>query len=104
MTLTREKFRNAVASSLANVIAGRPSGLTWNVNTVQLFTPTSAKGYSRLKPDSTDRNDKTKQKWTDPFWEWMKYRGYFRVACPYFQGQKGEHVRLLCPVPKDISV
>jgi len=104
--LTRDpaKFREELAASLSAISSGKPSGLNWSVSTVQLFAPTAAKGYSRLKPDSTDRNDKTKEQWADPFWEWMKYRGYFRVACPYFQGQKGEHVRLLCPVPSDISV
>jgi hypothetical protein len=98
------KFHKELVESLNAISVGGPSGLKWAVSTVQLFTPTAAKGYSRLKPDSTDRNDKTKEQWADPFWEWMKYRGYFRVACPYFQGQKAEHVRLLCPVPHDISV
>ena len=97
-------FRKEVAASLEALVQGKESGLDWEVSTVQLFTPTSAKGYSRLKPDSTDRNDKTKEQWADPFIEWLKYRGYFRVACPYFQGQKGEHVRLLCPIPHDIGV
>jgi hypothetical protein len=97
-------FHKEIAASLEALVQGKESGLDWEVSTVQLFTPTSAKGYSRLKPDSTDRNDKTKEQWADPFIEWLKYRGYFRVACPYFQGQKGEHVRLLCPIPHDIGV
>ena len=97
-------FHKEVAASLEALVQGKDSGLDWEVSTVQLFTPTSAKGYSRLKPDSTGRNDKTKEQWADPFIEWLKYRGYFRVACPYFQGQKGEHVRLLSPVPNDIGV
>jgi len=99
-----EEFRAGLLAALSAISSGRPSGLKWQVSTVQLFAPTAAKGYSRLKPDSTDRNDKTKEQWADPFWEWMKYRGYFRVACPYFQGQKAEHVRMLCPVPHDISI
>jgi hypothetical protein len=104
LTQKPEGFRAELLASLSAITSGRPSGLKWEVNTVQLFAPTAAKGYSRLKPDSTDRNDKTKEQWADPFWEWMKYRGYFRVACPYFQGQQREHVRLLCPVPCEISI
>jgi hypothetical protein len=98
-----EQFHKEMLSSLEAFSNQRPSDLGWKVSTVQLFTPTSAKGYSRLKPDSTDRNDKTKEQWADPFVEWLKYRGYFRVACPFFQGPKAEHVRLLCPIPHDIS-
>lgn len=96
-------FREEIASALLAVAQQRPSDLSWSVSAVQLFTPVAAKGYSRLKPDRTDRNDKTKEQWTDPFFEWLKYRGYFQVACPFFQGPKAEHIRLLCPVPGDIS-
>lgn len=70
---------------------------------VQLFTPLGAKGYARLKPDSTDRNEKTKDSWAEPFLEWLRFQGYFSVACPYTTGNKGENVRLLCPVPENIS-
>jgi hypothetical protein len=97
-------FRKEIVGSLEGLFAGKPSGLNWDMGTVQLFTPTFAKGYSRLKPDSTDRSDKTKEQWADPFLEWLKYRGYFRAACPYFQGQKGEDVRVLCPVPHNIGI
>ncbi len=97
------QFLEEVGSALAALSQRRSSQLNWRVTTVQLFTPVAAKGYSRLKPDSTDRNDKTKEQWADPFVEWLKYRGYFRIACPFFQGSKAEHVRLLCPVPRDIS-
>ena len=98
-----EQFHKEMVSSLEAFSNQRPSDLDWEVSTVQLFTPIAAKGYSRLKPDSTDRNDKTKEQWADPFMEWLKYRGYFRVACPFFQGPKAEHIRLLCPIPHDIS-
>lgn len=97
----------ATTSILRGVVAlqrGEARQLKWGLTSVQLFTPIFAKGYARLKPDGAGRNDKTKEQWVDPFLEWMKYRGYFRVACPYFQGSKGEHVRLFCPVPADISV
>jgi hypothetical protein len=90
-----------MAQAFAALRDGAASGLDWKATTVQLFTPTAAKGYSRLKPDSTDRNDKTKDRWADPLTEWLRYRGYFRVACPFF---RGSDVRLLCPVPGDISI
>jgi len=95
-----DRWPDEMARSLTALRDGEPSGLDWDATTVQLFTPTAAKGYSRLKPDSTDRNDKTKDRWADPLVEWLRYRGYFRVACPFFRGLD---IRLLCPVPRDIS-
>jgi len=103
--LKRSTFRDDVTAGLARLADDEDAAdVEWKVSTVQVFTPTAAKGYSRLKPDGTDRNDKTKEQWADPFVEWLRYRGYFRVACPFFQGAKAEHVRLLCPVPADISI
>ena len=101
--LDPNRWQSAMATAVERLARGDAHEPDWKVSTVQLFTPTAAKGYSRLKPDSTDRNDKTKDKWADPFLDWLKYRGYFRVACPFFQGPRGEHIRLLCPVPHDIS-
>lgn len=97
-------FQAKLTAALHALADNKPSGLDWRATSVQLFTPIAAKGYSRLKPDSTDRNDKTKDQWTDPFIEWLRYQGYFAVACPFFQGPKSEHVRLLCPIPHDISI
>jgi hypothetical protein len=98
------EFSHVISAALESIASFEPSGLDWPANSVQLFSPNSAKGYSRLKPDSIGRNDKTKEDWTDPFLEWMRYRGYFAVACPFFDGPKAENVRLLCPVPANISV
>jgi hypothetical protein len=97
------EFSGAVSGALGALAAFQPSGLDWPVSSVQLFSPNSAKGYSRLKPDSIGRNDKTKEGWVDPFVEWLRYRGYFAVACPLFEGPKAENVRLLCPIPADVS-
>ncbi|MBI3458593.1 MAG: hypothetical protein HY002_22700 [Candidatus Rokubacteria bacterium] len=96
-----DRWRGEMTRALTALGDGEPSGLDWKATTVQLFTPTAAKGYCRLKPDSTDRNDKTKDRWADPLVEWLRYRGYFRVACPFF---RDSDVRLLCPVPRDISM
>jgi hypothetical protein len=96
-----DRWRGEIAQSLSAFRNGEPSGLEWKATTVQLFTPVAAKGYCRLKPDSTDRNDKSKDRWADPLVEWLRYRGYFRVACPFF---RDSDVRLLCPVPRDISM
>jgi len=96
------EFSQAVSTALDSIESFEPSGLDWPASSVQLFSPNSAKGYSRLKPDSTGRNDKTKEDWTDPFIEWLRYRGYFAIACPFFDGSK--NVRLLCPVPANISI
>jgi hypothetical protein len=98
------EFTRVVTEALRSLSVFEPSRVDWAATSVQLFTPNAAKGYSRLKPDSTDRNDKTKEQWTDPFIEWLRYRGYFIAACPFFQGQKAENVRLLCPIPRDIEI
>ncbi len=102
--MTQDKFTDQLMSSLSSIAAGQRCEVDWQTSLVQLFTPLGAKGYSRLKPDSTSRNDKTKEQWADSFAEWLRYRGYFRVACPFFQGQKAENIRLLCPIPGDISL
>ncbi|MEK7280850.1 MAG: hypothetical protein AAB037_00665, partial [Chloroflexota bacterium] len=99
-----KEFRQNIALALKSLSGQGSHILKWEVSLVQLFTPLAAKGYSRLKPDSTGRNDKTKEQWADPFSEWLKYRGYFRVACPFFQGSKAEDVRVLCPIPGHISI
>jgi len=99
-----EDLRLQLVEALANFQAGKPSGLGWDVSSVQLFNPNAAKGYGALKPRGTDRNDRTKEQWTDSLVEWLRYRGYFACACPFFTGSKGEHIRVLCPVPADISL
>jgi hypothetical protein len=101
--LKPEEFSRAVAGGLEALAGSRRSNVDWPASAVQLFTPNAAKGYSRLKPDSTGRNDKTKEEWVDPFVEWLRYRGYFVVGCPFFQAQNAD-VRLLCPIPRDVSI
>src|SRR5579875_1149958 len=96
--------RAAIAQGLSALQHGQRSGLAWGVSSVQLFSPNAAKGYARLKPDSTDRNDKTKEAWVDPFVEWLRYRGYFLATCPFFTGSKSEGIRILTPQPADIAV
>lgn len=66
---------------------------------VQLFNPQAAKGYALLKPTGTDRNDKTKEKWAEPFLESLRYRGFFAGSAGWFLGSKGEHIRVYCPIP-----
>jgi hypothetical protein len=102
--LSPEQARALIARGLEALRAGRPSAVTWKLSSVQLFAPNAAKGYARLKPDSTDRNDKTKEAWVDPFAEWLRYRGYFLATCPFFTGSKGEGIRILTPQPADITV
>lgn len=71
---------------------------------VQLFNPHAAKGYSLLKPNGTDRNDKSKDKWALPFIEWLRYRGYFHGGAAWIWGSpKPKQIRVLCPIPGDIS-
>jgi hypothetical protein len=67
---------------------------------VQLFNPHAARGYSLLKPAGTDRTDKSKDAWTEPFLEWLRYRGYFQACAGWFLDKD---IRLLTAVPGDIS-
>src|SRR5262249_55222776 len=55
---------------------GRPD-FVFTSPLVQLFNPHAARGYARLKPDGTNRGDKTKDRWAEPFLEWLRFRGYF---------------------------
>lgn len=96
--------RQVIAEALRQLATGERVSVPWKADAVQLFNPLAAKGYARLKPDGTNRNDKTKEQWTDPFIEWLRYRGYFQVACPFFLGSKGEHIRVYTPIPADTSL
>jgi hypothetical protein len=96
-------WREQLHAALRALNSDTRAEVPWDTSLVQLFSPYAAKGYARLKPDSTGRGDKTKDAWSDPFIEWLRIRGYFAAACPFFVGSKGEHVRLLCPVPKNIE-
>jgi hypothetical protein len=66
---------------------------------VQLFNPHSAKGYALLKPSGTKRSDKTKNRWAEPFHEWLRFRGYFEGCAGWFASRD---LRLFCPIPGDI--
>lgn len=67
---------------------------------VQLFHPHAAKGYAMLKPAGTHRRDKTKDRWAEPFSDWLRFRGYFEGASGWFTD--GD-LRLYCPIPSDID-
>jgi hypothetical protein len=66
---------------------------------VQLFNPQAAKGYALLKPSGTNREDKTKNRWAEPFLEWLRFRGYFEGSAGWFAA--GD-LRLICPIPADV--
>ncbi len=66
---------------------------------VQLFNPQAAKGYALLKPNGTSRRDKTKDRWAEPFLEWLRFRGYFEGSTGWFAS--GD-IRLLSPIPADV--
>ncbi len=97
-------FKKEVSGALYNLSNGKPSGLKWPKSSVMLFTPNLAKGYARLRPDSTARDGSAGKRWADPFVDWLKFRGYFRIACPFFVGNKAEHVRMIVPIPGDVTV
>jgi hypothetical protein len=101
--LGETKWAETQTGAIAALAEGRRADSKLEVGMVQVFNPHSAKGYARLKPDSTGRGDKTKDAWAEPFLEYLRYRGLFESSSVFFLGQKGEHVRLIAPEPRDIS-
>jgi hypothetical protein len=87
------------AESIWNGLEGRHK-FVFRSPLVQLFNPHSAKGYALLKPTSTNRSDRTKDRWAEPFLEWLRFRGYFEGCAGWFTG--GD-LRLYCPIPGDIG-
>jgi len=94
-------FRAALKAGFSSIRTKSNSGLKWNITQSMLFSPTSAKGYRELKPAGTKRKNFKIDEWADPFVEWLKYRGYFRVAIPRLLGKD---VRLLVPIPCQLSL
>jgi hypothetical protein len=90
--------RDVWAKNVWEALHGRP-GFTFSSPLVQLFHPHSGKGYALLKPTGTDRSDKTKDRWAEPFLEWLRFRGYFEGSAGWFTA--GD-LRLFCPIPADI--
>ena len=99
-----EEWKRILTEALLAMREGRVPAIDLEASLVQLFDPHAAKGYARLKPDSTGRGDKTKDAWGASFLEWLRFRGYFQAACTYGVGPKREHVRVLYPIPRNISL
>lgn len=89
--------QQAALESLVKRIASK---LDFEPELVQLFNPQAAKGYARLKPDTTSRNDSTKDVWRQPLLEWFRFRGYFQGTIPVMMD---DDVRILSPEPRRIS-
>ncbi|MFZ0339920.1 MAG: hypothetical protein WAL45_17970 [Terracidiphilus sp.] len=87
------------ARSVWQGLNGREDFVT-NPSLVQLFNPQAARGYSLLKPAGTDRGDKSKDCWGEPFFEWLRYRGYFDACTGVFLEKD---VRVFTAVPEQIS-
>jgi hypothetical protein len=92
--MTREEWTRRVWSSFT----GRQD-FVFSSPLVQLFNPHSGKGYAMLKPAGTNRADKTKNRWAEPFSERLRFRGYFEGAAAWFTS--GD-LRLYCPIPADV--
>jgi hypothetical protein len=93
--MSRESWTRAVWECLHG-----KSGFVFSSPLVQLFNPHSCRGYAMLKANGTNRSDKTKDRWAEPFLEWLRFRGYFQGAAGWFTS--GD-LRLFCPVPTDVS-
>jgi hypothetical protein len=87
------------AQKVWECLHGRPD-FVFTSPLVQLFNPHAARGYARLKPDGTNRSDKTKNQWAEPFLEWLRFRGYFGGSAGWFATG---NVRLFSPIPGDVS-
>jgi hypothetical protein len=94
MKMDRQQWAWTIWESLH----GRPR-FSFSSPLVQLFNPHAGKGYALLKPDGTDRGDKTKDRWAELFVEWLRYRGYFEGSAAWFPS--GD-LRLFCPIPAHI--
>jgi len=77
---------------------GRPD-FVFSAPLVQLFNPQCCRGYALMKPAGTHRSDKTKDRWAEPFLEWLRFRGYFAVSAGWFSS--GD-LRLFSPIPASI--
>ncbi|MCC6263172.1 MAG: hypothetical protein IT169_06305 [Bryobacterales bacterium] len=102
--LSDDEWGELLWNGLRALSSGDTAPVPWSVDLVQLFTPHAAKGFARLKPDSTSRGDKTKDSWSDPFLEWLRFRGFFAGIRRFFLGSKGEHLRLVTPVPRGLQL
>jgi hypothetical protein len=102
--MSEEDWKSMLWQNLEALATGKEGSVPWKLDLVQMFTPQAAKGYARLKPDSTGRGDKTKDSWADPFVESLRLRGFFVGVRRFFLGTKQEHLRILVPVPKRLSV
>jgi hypothetical protein len=91
--------REQWTTSVWECFQGTP-GFVFRSPLVQLFNPHSGKGYALLKPTGTNRNDKTKDRWAEPFHEWLRFRGYFEGGAGWFTS--GD-LRFFCPIPADIA-
>jgi hypothetical protein len=101
--LKQDEWCELVVSWLQSLAEGKQPKVPWRVNLVQMFSPHAAKGYARLKPDSTVRGDKTKDTWANPLLEWLRYRGYFAGALLYRVGADRKDIRMLVPVPRRLA-
>jgi hypothetical protein len=95
-----QDWARKLESALSDLASRRTAKFDSDSGMVQLFNPQAAKGYARLKPDTTSRNDSTIDAWADPLLEWLRFRGYFRATFPLLVG---DDARVYCAEPKRIS-
>lgn len=96
-----EQWPLQLMNALSCVAQRKPPELEMQSELVQLFNPQAAKGYARLKPDTTSRNDSTKDAWGNPLLEWLRFRGFFQGTLPVLAG---DDIRLYCLEPKKITL
>ncbi|MDX2180976.1 MAG: hypothetical protein SFV18_15375 [Bryobacteraceae bacterium] len=89
-----------VYSSLQALAERRTASIGFDTELVQMFSPLAAKGYARLKPDSTGRGDKTKDAWADSFLDWLRFQGFFSASIGFLLGKD---IRVLTVEPKRIG-
>lgn len=100
LRLDSDGWHKTLEQALVAIAARRPAAVGFDTDLVQLFSPLAAKGYARLKPDSTSRNDKTKDDWADPFFEWLRFRGFFLCSVGFLLDKD---IRLITVEPARIS-
>lgn len=98
LQVDRQRASAWVAANLCGV--SNAAIISPEVANSQVFNPISGKGVHRPKPDSTAPGSISGEM-IDPFKEWLKYRGAYRVMLPY---RSGDNFRVFVIEPAEIGL
>lgn len=99
-----QSLRRLIADAVSSLVMGAEVKVRWPARPVQATSPNWAKGAFSLKPNSTTRTNLTSGRWVEPFLDYLRLRGFTNSVVVFRTGSKKEHVRILTPAPRDISI